>query len=348
MANQFCWVELLTSDVEAAQTFYCDVIGWTCAPVGEAGRDYRFFSYEGRGAGGLMQLPQEAEAQGAPPSWFGYIASDNVDAEVEKILAAGGKLYRPAETLAGMGRFAVVADPQGAAFALWQDLSHREHTPVAPMSPGHVGWHELFTDDVEKAFAFYAQRFGLDQGRRPRHGADGDLPAFRNRRHARRRHDAAARAHAQAVLELLSRRAGAQLGDRQGGEGRWQDRQRADGSARRRLDRPGFRSAGGVFLAGRREKVMRAVVMLLLMLAGARAAWAGEDSCETIKDADKYNACLASFGPVAGPKKLTPMPPSQAFSHASRGHVAKAVAPKPHGPHLTRKANGRMRIEILR
>lgn len=160
MAGQFCWVELLTSDVEAAQAFYCDVMGWTCAQVGQVEREYSFFSYEGRGAGGLMQLPREAKAQGARPSWFGYISSDDVDADVDRILAAGGRLLRPAETLPGMGRFAVLADPQGAAFALWRDLSAREHDPVPPMAPGHVGWHELLTEDVEKAFAFYAEHFG--------------------------------------------------------------------------------------------------------------------------------------------------------------------------------------------
>ncbi len=164
MVGQFCWVELLTSDVEAAEAFYCDVIGWTCAPVGAADREYRFFSFEGRGAGGLMQLPEEAKAHGAPPNWFGYISSGDVDADVEKIVAAGGRLFRPAETIPDMGRFAVLADPQGAAFALWQDLSAREHEPVAPMAVGHVGWRELFTDDVERAFAFYAEHFGWTKG----------------------------------------------------------------------------------------------------------------------------------------------------------------------------------------
>jgi uncharacterized protein len=159
MAKQFCWVELLTSDVAAAQAFYSDVMGWTCAPSGLADRDYRLFSYDGHGAGGLMLLPEAAKAQGARPSWIGYVATADVDADSAKILAAGGKVYRPAETLPGIGRFAVVADPQGAVFALWHDLSGRDHTPLPPMSIGQVGWHELYTDDVEKAFAFYAEQF---------------------------------------------------------------------------------------------------------------------------------------------------------------------------------------------
>jgi predicted enzyme related to lactoylglutathione lyase len=164
MAGQFCWVELITSDVEAAQAFYCDVVGWTCAPSGLADRDYRIFSHDGHGAAGLMAVPEEAKAQGARPSWFGYIASDDVDGDVGKILAAGGKVFRPAETLPGIGRFAVVADPQGAAFALWTDLSGAAHPDFAPMTLGRVGWHELFTDNVDEAFAFYAEKFGWTRG----------------------------------------------------------------------------------------------------------------------------------------------------------------------------------------
>jgi predicted enzyme related to lactoylglutathione lyase len=164
MVGKFCWVELLTSDVEAAEIFYGAVIGWSSAPSGLADRDYRVFSQDGHGVAGLMLLPEEAKAQGARPHWFSYISSEDVDADVEKIVASGGALWRAAETLPGIGRFAVVADPLGAPFALWQDLSGQKHPEFPPMSAGRVGWHELYTDDVEKAFAFYAERFGWTKG----------------------------------------------------------------------------------------------------------------------------------------------------------------------------------------
>jgi uncharacterized protein len=158
MVGKFCWVELLTSDVEAAAAFYGDVIGWTCSGPGM--RDYRHFSIEGHGAAGLMLLPEDAKAQGARPAWFGYVATPDVDADVAAIVAAGGKLYREAETLPGIGRFAVISDPQGAVFGLWTDLSGAVHPEIPPMAHGHVGWHELFADDVDKAMAFYAEKFG--------------------------------------------------------------------------------------------------------------------------------------------------------------------------------------------
>ena len=164
MAQKFCWVELLTSDIDAAQCFYEEIFGWTCAAPGHAERDYRMFVHEGNAVAGLMLLPEEAKAQGARPSWFGYITSPDVDADVAAIVGAGGQLYRPPETLPNIGRFAVVADPQGAAFALWHDLTGVKAPDPAPMTVGQVGWHELLTEDVEKAFAFYAGRFGWTKG----------------------------------------------------------------------------------------------------------------------------------------------------------------------------------------
>ncbi len=164
MAQGFCWVELLTSDIDAAEVFYEAVFGWTCAAPGHAQRDYRIFFHEGDAAAGLMLLPEEAKAQGARPSWFGYIASPDVDADAAGIVAAGGRLFRAPETLDRIGRFAVVGDPQGAPFALWTDLRDANLPDRAPMTVGHAGWHELFCDDVEQAFAFYSARFGWTRG----------------------------------------------------------------------------------------------------------------------------------------------------------------------------------------
>jgi predicted enzyme related to lactoylglutathione lyase len=160
MAGQFCWIELLTSDIEASQAFYGAVMGWTCVAAGHNAHDYRLFSKDGQVAAGLMQLPEEAKARGARPSWFGYISSDDVNMDVADIDDAGGTVYRDPETIPDMGRFAVVSDPQGAAFGLWQDLSGRKGPDIPAMSTGHCGWRELMADDVEEAFAFYEEKFG--------------------------------------------------------------------------------------------------------------------------------------------------------------------------------------------
>jgi len=160
MAEKFCWFELLCNHVEAAETFYGKVIGWTCSAPGNAPHGYRMFSAAGIPVAGLMTLPDEAKAQGARPLWMGYISTPDVDAEIAAVAAAGGTVYREPETIANMGRFAVVADPQGATYSLWTDLSGATLAEKPPMTSGHVGWHELMTENVDQAFDFYAGRYG--------------------------------------------------------------------------------------------------------------------------------------------------------------------------------------------
>src|SRR5690606_9879898 len=83
----------------------------------------------------------------------------DADAAAERVQHAGGMLHRAPADVPGIGRFAVVADPQGAGFILFAP----EGDPPAPVpagTPGHVGWHELYADDWRSAFDFYAGQFG--------------------------------------------------------------------------------------------------------------------------------------------------------------------------------------------
>lgn len=122
--------------------------------------DYTILSVGERGMGGLMKLPQEACDQGARPNWVGYIAVDDVDGHVARVVQAGGHVHRAAADIPGVGRFALVADPQGAVFVLFKGSSTEALEPAAAGTPGHTGWHELYANDHEKAFAFYEQLFG--------------------------------------------------------------------------------------------------------------------------------------------------------------------------------------------
>ena len=97
---------------------------------------------------------------------------------------------------------------------------------------------------------------------------------------------------------------------------------------------------------------MRYVLALLTLLAGSQTALAGADPCEKFKDADAYNACLASHGPAVGEHRVTREPGGEDISPPARQSLkakaaAKDKAPAPQGPQVTRKANGRVRIEIL-
>ena len=111
-------------------------------------------------AGGLMPIPEDARKAGVKPAWMGYIHAEDVDTFAKRVKKAGGAIHRPPEDIPGIGRFAVAGDPHGAGFILFQPNSTEQPVPVAPGTPGHIGWHELHAGDLETAFAFYSGLFG--------------------------------------------------------------------------------------------------------------------------------------------------------------------------------------------
>jgi predicted enzyme related to lactoylglutathione lyase len=157
--GKFVWYELLTSDTSGAEAFYKTVVGWGARDSGHPNVSYTLFTVGERHVGGLMSLPEDALKGGARPAWIGYISVADVEAGVAAVKAAGGILHRPPDNIPNVGRFAVVADPQGAAFVLFS--SANEAPPEVPAgTPGHTGWHELHAGERESAFAFYAGLFG--------------------------------------------------------------------------------------------------------------------------------------------------------------------------------------------
>jgi predicted enzyme related to lactoylglutathione lyase len=158
MPNNFFWYDLVTSDLEAARKFYCDVVGWTYQDVSQSGQTYGTFKSGDAGIAGLMPFP--AEMKGNHPVWNGYIAVDDVDRTADKIKAAGGTIYRGPMEVEGVIRFAVVADPQGAVFIVAKGLQSGAMPQLPAGTPGTIGWRELFAADWKKDFAFYEKLFG--------------------------------------------------------------------------------------------------------------------------------------------------------------------------------------------
>jgi len=153
--GKFGWYELMTTDTKAAGKFYSDVVGWTTEEMpSTGGMEYTTFNLGKVGMAGMLTV-------GEYKAWIGYIAVDDVDAHIEKIVEAGGKVWKPAADVPGMLRFAVMSDPQGAAFVVFTPYPAMP-SPVrpAPPTPGTIGWHELYTTDVEKGFEFYNKLFG--------------------------------------------------------------------------------------------------------------------------------------------------------------------------------------------
>lgn len=156
--NTFFWYELMTSDPKAAEAFYAKVVGWK--PTSWPGpMPYTIMNAGERGVGGIMGIPDEAKECGASPGWLGYIKVADVDAAAKAAETAGGKVQRAPDDIPNVGRFAVLADPQGATFMVLQPQGP-EQPEVPPMTPGHVGWHELYTTDWAQGMAFYEGQFG--------------------------------------------------------------------------------------------------------------------------------------------------------------------------------------------
>jgi|SRR3954470_16660724 predicted enzyme related to lactoylglutathione lyase len=156
--GKFGWYELMTSDTKAAGKFYSDVVGWSTREVsGANGIHYTTFNLDSVGIAGMLNLPGHT-------AWIGYIAVGDVDAHIEKIVEAGGKLWKPATDVPGMLRFAVMSDPQGAAIVVFtpDPAMPSPERPPSP-SPGTIGWHELYTTDVEAGFDFYNKLFGWNK-----------------------------------------------------------------------------------------------------------------------------------------------------------------------------------------
>jgi hypothetical protein len=166
MANGFIWYELLTTDREAAIAFYEAVVGWKAEDMAipEMG-DYRYTILHAgeRGVAGLAALPDESRAE-MRPGWFGYVEVPDTDAAVRAIAAAGGKVHMAPDDIPTVGRFAFVADPGGAAFYLLTPLPREDAPPPLPrMTPGNIGWHELYAANGDAAFAFYREQFGWSE-----------------------------------------------------------------------------------------------------------------------------------------------------------------------------------------
>src|SRR3569833_2086026 len=111
--GRFGWYELMTSDPKAAGKFYSDVVGWTTKEMPSPdGSTYTTFNIGDVGMAGMLTIP-------GLTGWIGYISVDDVAAHIEKIVAAGGKLWKPATDIPGRLRFAVMSDPQGAGIIVF-------------------------------------------------------------------------------------------------------------------------------------------------------------------------------------------------------------------------------------
>ncbi len=151
-----CWIDLGTSDLEAAKSFYAGLFGWD-TPPGDPQYGGYTLAHKGpdavAGLGPLM-APEQSVA------WNSYFAAADCDATLAAVTAAGGAVVAPGMDIGDQGRMAVCADPTGAVFGIWQAGVF----PGAQVAtePDTWSWNELRTTDAAGAASFYATVFGVE------------------------------------------------------------------------------------------------------------------------------------------------------------------------------------------
>lgn len=150
-----CWADLATPDVDASGTFYSSLFGWETEKVDDPNAGgYTMLKLDGKfvAALGPVQNP------GQPTAWTIYLATDDADKTVEVAQSAGATVLMAPMDVMDAGRMAILADPAGAAIALWQ--ANTMHGFDVVDEANTFGWAELSTRDTAKSETFYSEVFG--------------------------------------------------------------------------------------------------------------------------------------------------------------------------------------------
>lgn len=158
--GKFVWHELLSADTAGAVAFYPKVVSWKAQPW-ERDSAYTLWVSKSGPVGAVLDMP--GGATGAP-HWLAYVAVADVAETVSKARSLGGTVLKDATEIPEVGTYAVLADPQGAEFAVYKSAGEHDH---ASSGSGDFSWHELATSDAEAAMRFYTQLLNWQVG--PKH-----------------------------------------------------------------------------------------------------------------------------------------------------------------------------------
>lgn len=147
----FTWFELVTPAIDDAKAFYTETLGWTTSAMDMGDFEYTMLSAGQAPQGGIVAPPQP----NTPSHWSSYLAVDDVDARAAKVAEHGGKVLVPPTDIPGVGRFALVADPQGALFNLFKGDSDDGGST-------EFHWNELWAADAEAVLPFYREVLGFE------------------------------------------------------------------------------------------------------------------------------------------------------------------------------------------
>jgi predicted enzyme related to lactoylglutathione lyase len=156
-----CWIDLLSSDIDRARTFYGELFGWTSEDAGEEYGHYVNFALNGRPIAGAMAL--SPEMVGMTDGWNIYLATDDIQKTVDAAAANGGTIGMPPMPVpmdGSLGHMAMVSDPSGGFVSLWQPGEHQGFGVWAEI--GAPSWFELLTTDYEATLQFYRDVLSWD------------------------------------------------------------------------------------------------------------------------------------------------------------------------------------------
>ena len=158
LPGSFCWPELATTDIAKAKAFFSSLFGWEPSDVPSAGGTYTIFKLRGLDVAACRSFGPEESLQKIPAHFTSYVSAASVDASAEKAKALGGKVLHGPFDVMGIGRMAVVSDPEGLAFAIWEARGSIGIQLAG--EPGALCWTEIVTREPEGAKAFYGGLFG--------------------------------------------------------------------------------------------------------------------------------------------------------------------------------------------
>jgi predicted enzyme related to lactoylglutathione lyase len=157
----FSWTDLTTTDQEGAKAFYAGLLGWEIEdmPVGD-GSVYSIARIGGASVAAISPQPQMQRDAGVPPTWNSYVTVESADAAATRAAELGAAVHAPAFDVLEAGRMAVIQDPQGAFFMVWEPRAMIGAGLVN--APGALVWNELATIDMDAAATFYNGLFGWE------------------------------------------------------------------------------------------------------------------------------------------------------------------------------------------
>jgi predicted enzyme related to lactoylglutathione lyase len=157
--GEFCWIELATSNQSAAKSFYTVLFGWTVKDVPIGPDDfYSLLELQGRIAAAAYTMRQDESDAGLPPHWKLYVAVTSADEAWKRAEELGAKVIDRAFDVSDRGRTAVIQDPTGAVFFVWEP-NKRSGIGVTGEA-GAFCWADLSTPDPSRAKTFYEGLFG--------------------------------------------------------------------------------------------------------------------------------------------------------------------------------------------